>query len=133
SNVYDSDSSDESILHIRNVEVYKNEMLDEWWEEIKIGQSKLMCQLDTGARACVMSEKDLMKVEPSVKLKVTNKKLISYSKHQIKPRGSIHLRVQYKDIKLLVKSYIIEGDHVPVLSGATCKALNLVKRIHILD
>ena len=85
------------MLHIRNVKENKVDTVeDEWWETITIGDSKLLIQLDTGAKASVIAVSDLQKVAPCAKIQETDKRLVSYTQHQIVPKGTVTTRAQYK-------------------------------------
>ena len=68
---YDSDDSYEEVrtLSIRKVEIHREDQSsDDWWETLAVGRGTLRCQLDTGARASVMSKKDLQSVDPDAEL-----------------------------------------------------------------
>ena len=89
--------------------------------------------MDTGARANVISMKQLSTVAPDAKLQRTNKRLVTFSKHHIIPQGMVSLTTQYKEVKSEAKFYVIAQDQVTILSGETCRALGLVQRLHKMD
>ena len=60
---------------------------DEWCEFLEVGNSTLFCQLDTGAYASVINTTQLRQIATNSPIKKTKKTLVSYSQHQIKPKG----------------------------------------------
>ena len=143
----ETDSSDDEyqqaknlhLLHLKSLRIHEvgneNDMPreNEWWETVQVGHGRLQCQLDTGAQASVMTAKQLRSIAPDARIKKTHKRLVSYSQHQIVPRGCTTLKVKHKEKEIKVKFFIIDKAHNPILSGKVCKALNLVKRIHEID
>ena len=138
---YSSEESDSAesmnMIHIKSLKIQsvsgRKAGSDEWWETIQVGQAKLKCQLDTGARGNVMSYIHLRQVCKEPTLKETNKRLVSFSNQEIKPRGTIRLKLKYKGQVCEAKFYVIDGGMKPILSGETCKGLGLLERIHELD
>ena len=106
---------------------------DEWCEFLKVGNSTLFCQLDTGAYASVINTTQLRQIAPNAPIKKTKKTLVSYNQHQIKPKGYVTLPVRFKDKKLNVNFYVIDSKQKPILSGKVCQALELVQRVHKID
>ena len=143
----ETDSSDDDYQHARDLHLLHLKSLrihevdseaglqkdNEWWETVQVGRGTLQCQLDTGAQASVMTTKQLRSVAPDARIRKTRKRLVSYSQHQIMPRGCATLRVKHKQKEIKVKFFIIDQAQNPILSGKACKALNLVKRIHEID
>ncbi len=62
---------------------------------MEIGQGTLKCQLDTGAQATVLTTDQLKSVAPEARIRKTHKRLVSYSQHQILPRGYTTLKVKH--------------------------------------
>ena len=141
---YSSEESDSSnddyqyardlhLLHLKSLRIHEVESKTGWpkdqerWETVQIAQVKLRCQLDTGAQANVMTTKQLRNVAPNAQIKRTHKRLVSYSKHQIMPRGCAILRVKHKQKAMKVKFFIVDKAQNPILPGKACKVLNLVK------
>ena len=125
---------DMQILNFRTLKFHQVEEIscqrketEEWWETVPIGQRTLQCQLDTGAQASVLSTNQLRRVAPEARIKKTRKRLVSYSQHQILPRGCATLKVRHRDKEIKVKFFIIDKPQNPILSGKACKALNLIK------
>ena len=56
-----------------------------------MGNSSLHCHLDTGAYVSIIN---------TAQLKQTKKTLVSYSQHQITPKGYITLPVRFKNKEL---------------------------------
>ncbi len=127
------------LLHIRSLKFHQvnkescHPKDEEWWETVKIGQGTLKCQLDTGAQASVLITEQLKSVAPEARIRKTHKRLVSYSQHQIVPRGYTTLKVKHNAKQVKVNFFVIDEPQNPILSGKACKALNLVKRIHEID
>ena len=127
------------LLHIRSLKFHQvnkescHPKDEEWWETVEIGQGTLKCQLDTGAQASVLTTEQLKSVAPEARIRKTHKRLVSYSQHQIVPRGYTTLKVKHNAKQVKVKFFVTDKPQNPILSGKACKALNLVKRIHEID
>ena len=106
---------------------------DEWCEFLEVGNSTQFCQLDTGAYASVINTTQLRQIATNAPIKKTKKTLVSYSQHQIKPKGYVTLPVRFKDKKLNVNFYVIDSKQKPILSGKVCQALDLIQRVHKID
>jgi hypothetical protein len=137
-NDYLSEDNEESVrmLHIKGLDITTNSLQtedDEWWETVYIGKGQIRCQLDTGAKANVISKGQLDQVAPSAKLGKTSNRLVTFSKDRIVPIGKVQLTTRHKDTEILAKFYVIAQDQVTVLSGGTSRALGLIQRIHTLD
>ena len=91
-----------------------------------MGNSTLFCQLDTGAYASVINTTQLRQIAPTARIKKTKKTLVSYSQHQIKPKGYVTLPVRFKDKELNVNFYVIDSKQKPILSGN-----NLICKMHV--
>ena len=94
---------------------------DEWCEFLKVGNSTLFCQLDTGAYASVINTTQLRQIAPNAPIKKTKKTLVSYSQHQIKPKGYVTLPVRFKDKELNVNFYVIDSKQKKILSDKSVK------------
>ena len=130
---------DLQLLHVASLEINRiNDNQnpgekDEWCEFLKVGNSTLFCQLDTGAYASVINTTQLRQIAPNAPIKKTKKTLVSYSQHQIKPKGYVTLPVRFKDMELNVNFYVIDSKQKQILSGKVCQALGLVQRVHKID
>ena len=129
----DSRHSDQEILYIGKLTVGQKDNSEEWYETLNIGKGQLKCQLDTGAKACVITLSKLNSVASEVKLTKTHRRLVSFSGHQIVPKGSANLDMSFGNYRNRVKFYVIDGDQMPILSGEACKSLGLVQRVHQID
>ncbi|XP_031571382.1 uncharacterized protein LOC116305583 [Actinia tenebrosa] len=132
--VSEESSSDEDmkLLEVLSVNT-KNAKDNEWWETVEIGTSKVECQLDTGAKVCVVNLTQLYDIEPNAEITPTKKKLVSYSCHTITPHGYSCLEVRHRNTKCRLKFYIVDNSHKPILSAEACKVLGLIERIHSID
>ena len=105
---------------------------DEWFEDIKIGESVITFQLDTGAKCSTITWKDFQKLKSDVTLEDSDTTLWSYSGHQVHVKGKADLLCTYQDEVVGLKFYVVEAKTHSVLSGDACKKLKLVKRLHTI-
>ena len=118
---------DLQLLHVASLEINRiNDNQnpgekDEWCEFLKVGNSTLFCQLDTGAYASVINTTQLRQIAPNARVNKTKKTLVSYSQHQIKPKGYVTLPVRFKDKELNVNFYVIDSKQKQILSGKSVK------------
>lgn len=136
----DSESTDEDypqsdLLHVRTINTGE-QIEEDWLTTLKVGRSYLKFQIDTGARASVMSKQHLSQVCENVKLEPTLTRIVSYSDHVIVPLGTKTLTVKHKTVKVKVQFFIVEEDRMPIISGSASQELGLLKRLYkynILD
>ena len=103
SSVEEGAERDLKLLHVASLEI--NRINDnqnsgekgEWCEFLEVGNSTLFCQLDTGAYASVINTTQLRQIATNSPIKKTKKTLVSYSQHQVKPKGYVTLPVRFKD------------------------------------
>ena len=118
---------DLQLLHVASLEINRindnqnSGEKDEWCEFLKVGNSTLFCQLDTGAYTSVIKTTQLRQIAPNSRVKKTKKTLVSYSQHQIKPKGYVTLPVRFKDKELNVNFYVIDSKQKQILSGKSVK------------
>ena len=118
---------DLQLLHVASLEINRiNDNQnpgekDEWCEFLKVGNSTLFCELDTGAYASVINTTQRRQIAPNARVKKTRKTLASYSQHQIKPKGYVTLPVRFKDKELNVNFYVINSKQKQILSGKSVK------------
>ena len=107
---------------------------EQFYEVIEVEDTEVRFQLDSGAKANVMSLSTYnnLKRRPLAPLKTTNTVLISFSKHRLKPCGEVVLSAKYKDNAENVKFFVVESEVESVLSGNICVKLGLLKRVHQL-
>ena len=133
--VEDSDpesSESESPLFVYSVETKHVPEDEQFYETIEVEDTKVRFHLDSGAKANVMSMKTYsnLKRESLPLLKKTSTVLISFSKHKLKPRGTVVLTAKCKGKIKDVKFFAVEPEVESVLSGNTCVKLGLLKRVH---
>ena len=126
------DSDDYSSLFVYAVESTIPSEDEQFYEMVEVENIKVKFQLDSGAKANVMSFKthNSLKCTSLRPLKKTNTVLISFSKHKLKPFGEVVLKVKYKDHVEDVKFFVVESEVESVLSGNTCVKLGLLKRVY---
>jgi hypothetical protein len=119
----DSDSS----LFVYAIESTIPSEDEQFYETVDVENIKVKFQLDSGAKANVMSFKTYnnLKWTSLRPLKKTNTVLVSFSKHKLKPFGEVVLKVKED-----VKYFVVESEVESVLSGNTCVKLDLLKRVY---
>ena len=124
----DSDSS----LFVYAIESTIPSEDEQFYETVDVEKIKVKFQLDSGAKANVMSFRTYnnLKCTSLRPLKKTNTVLVSFSKHKLKPFGEVVLKVKYKDHTEDVKFFVVESEVESVLSGNTCVKLGLLKRVY---
>ena len=128
------DSEDDSPLFVYSAGSNNVPEDEQFYETVGVQGTQVRFQLDTGARANVMSLKTYsnLKRGPLPPLKETRTVLISFSRHKSKPRGEVVLTTRYKDKVENVKFFVGESEGGSVLSGNTCIKLGLLKRVYHL-
>ena len=83
---------------------------EQLYEVIEVEDTEVRFQLDSGAKANVMSLSTYnnLKRRPLAPLKTTNTVLISFSKHRLKPCGEVVLSAKYKDNVENAKFFVVE-------------------------
>ena len=130
--VEEAEDSDEELLVgcITSVNVVD---MGEWYEDLRIESKTVKFQLDTGAKANVISDKVVQDLDIECHYEKTLVKLKPYSGHQIPTKGVVTLPCEYKGQVLHVKFHVIEIEAPSVLSAQTCKEMGLLARIHSLQ
>ncbi|CAB4026715.1 Retrovirus-related Pol poly [Paramuricea clavata] len=120
----------EKKIHGMGKDSYSSEETDSSDDEYQQAKNLHLLHLKSLKIHEVDNEDDMPRDANWTQIKKTHKRLVSYSQHQIVPRGCTTLKVKHKEKEIKVKVFIIDKAHNPILSGKVCKALNLVKRIH---
>ena len=106
---------------------------DEQFHEVIVVEDTEVCfQLDSGAKANVMSPKTYNNLRRRPPLTKTKTVLISFSKHRLKPCGEVVLSAKYKDNVEDLQFFVVEAEVDSMLSGNICVKLGLLKRVHQL-
>ena len=105
---------------------------EQFHEVIVVEDTEVRFQLDSGAKANVMSLKTYNNLRQRPPLTKTKTVLISFSKHRLKPCGEVVLSAKYKDNVEDVQFFVVETEVESVLSGNICVKLGLLKRVHQL-
>ena len=128
------ESEEDSSLFVYSVESSCVTEDEQFYEEVEVEGTQVRFQLDSGAKANVMSRKTFnsLKFKPPPRLEKTNTVLISFSKYKLKPCGEVVLKTRYKDRIEDVKFFIVDPEVDSVLSRNTCVKLGLLKRVYHL-
>ena len=105
----------------------------EWCENLKIEDKVVKVQLDTGAKVNVISTKFLQDFASRYPFEKTQVKLKSYSGHQIPTKGVVTLPCECKGNTFQVNFHVVKMEAPTVLSAQTCKVLDLLVRVHLLQ
>lgn len=107
----------------------------EQYETLKVKNTYIHLQVDTGAKCNVLSSADLKKIDKNLKTVLTFSQLKSFYGHMdIRCPGTVLLPCVWKDAVLsYVKFYIIDQTVNPVLGADTCSVLGLVHRMHSIE
>ena len=128
---HEEESEDES-LYVYSVKSSSVPEDEQFYEVIMVEGTEVRFQLDSGAKANVMSRKTYENLSRKPPLTNTNTVLISFSKHRLTPCGEVVLSAKYKDNVEDVKFFVVEPEVESVLSGNICVKLGLIKRVHQL-
>lgn len=91
--------------------------------------SRVNCDLDTGAEACIIGYDflcEMMKTR-SPKLDQSNMRISDVSNQQIRVKGSVKIPSKLKKKVFYVRFQVVELNHGPLLSANACKTMGLVK------
>lgn len=103
----------------------------EWYETVKVKNTNIHFQLDTGAKCNVLSSADLKTRDKNLKVVPTFFSLKSLSGHYILFASTVILPYVWKDAMLpYVKFYIIDQTVNPVLGADTCSKLGPIQQTH---
>ena len=105
---------------------------NQFHEVIVVEDTEVHFQLDSGAKANVMSLKTYNNLRQRPPLTKMNTVLISFSKHRPNPCGEMVLSTKYKGNVEDVKFFVVEPEVESVLSGNISVKLRLLKRVHRL-
>ena len=94
---------------------------EQFHEVLVVENTEVRFQLDSGAKANVMSLKTYNNLRLRALLTKTNTVLISFSKHRLKPCGEVVLSTKYKDNVEDVKFFVVEAKVESVLSENMCQ------------
>ena len=128
----DQEQSEDDSLFVYSVKSSCVPEDEQFHEVIVLGDTEVRFQLDSGAKANVMSLKTYNNLRRRPPLTKTNTVLISFSKHRLKPCGEVVLSAKYKDNVEDVRFFVVEPEVESVLSGNICVKLGLLKRVHQL-
>ena len=128
------ESSEESILKIEEISTMESSgsrwfaTLSFYNEESK-QEVPLKCQLNTGATCNVLSQRDLSIItqDGTPPMETSKAKLKLFNGSFMKPLGLVRLKVVPGGQKEALKFQVVKGPNKPLLCGATCVKLRLLK------
>ena len=103
-------------------------MLSFYCEHNKL-ETKLKCQLDTGATCNVLSYIDLsiIKQDGNPQMESSKTKLKLFDGSLMKPLGEVNLQVIHGGQTRVLNFQVVSGTNKPLLSAETCQELGLLK------
>ena len=130
----DSSDSEESVLKVEDVSSVEScgnrwfAMLTFYCEHNKL-ETKLKCQLDTGATCNVISYRDLsiIKQDGNPQIEGSKTKLKLFDGSLMKSIGEVNLQVIHGGQPQVLKFQVFSGTNKPLLSAGTCQKLGLLK------
>ena len=138
---YSDDESDDSLYQLEEVGAITHHQSKQFFTVLQIqeatGETKIQCQLDTGATCNVMAINDLcyIKQQGDPQLDPSTAKLKLYDGSIIPVLGEVNLQCKTKEKKQGINFKIIPGKQKPLLSGRTCIQLGLISinNVHAID
>ena len=129
-----SSDSEESVLKVEDVSSIEScgnrwfAMLSFYCEHNKL-ETKLKCQLDTGATCNVLSYRDLsiIKQDGNPQMESSKAKLKLFYGSLIKPLGEVNLQVIHAGQTQVLNFQVVNGTNKPLLSAETFQKLGLLK------
>lgn len=106
---------------------------DKWIVPLEINGAVIPLKLDTGAKANLMSERDIrvMKVKPHVH--PNSVKLNAYNGQQIKTKGMCKPKVKIKEKEHQLMFVVVPDGHDSLLGDKACENLGLVRRVYCIN
>ena len=106
---------------------------DKWIVPLQINGAIIPLKLDTGAKANLMSEREIraMKVKPHIQ--PNSVKLNAYNGQQINTKGTCRLKVKLKDKEHQLVFVVVPDGHDSLLGDKACESLGLVKRVYCIN
>ncbi|XP_075150535.1 uncharacterized protein LOC142224639 [Haematobia irritans] len=124
------EEDDEDDLFIGVVDKKKN--VTEWNVEVTIKHQKIICQIDTGAQANIMSAKtaDMLKMKSFFK---TSVRIFTFSGERIPVLGTVDLDFIYKDELFNATFFIVNMECKNIIGIEMAVKMNLVKEINSIS
>ena len=130
----DNSDSEESVLKMEDISSVEScgnrwfAMLTFYCEHNKL-ETKLKCQLDTGATCNVISYRDLsiIKQDGNPQIESSKTKLKLFDGSLMKSLGEVNLQVIHGRQPQVLKFQVVSGTNKPLLSAETCQKLGLLK------
>ena len=137
---HESSDSEESVLKVEDISSIEScgnrwlATLSFYCEHYK-HETKLKCQLDTGATCNVLSYRDLsiIKQEGNPPMESSRTKLKLFDGPLMKPLGEVNLRVIHGGQVQVFKFQVVGGTNKPLLSADTCQKLGAQAEVLTLD
>ncbi|XP_054864601.1 uncharacterized protein K02A2.6-like [Amphiprion ocellaris] len=106
---------------------------DKWTETLQVNGALVTFKLDTGAKANLVSERDVkaMKIKPFISQ--NNSSLQAYNGQPIHTKGKCRLKVQVKGKYHNLMFIIVPEGHDSLLGDKACEKLGLVRRVYSIS
>lgn len=120
---------DDQYVHGVTVNTVLNNNDGCWFQNLKVENMAIRFKLDSGSEVNIIPLNIFKKFNKKFKLAVSSINLEAYGGFQIKPIGSVQLRIENKKEKLCQDFVVVDVLSHPILSLSTCVKLGLIKRI----
>ncbi|XP_037828511.1 uncharacterized protein K02A2.6-like [Lucilia sericata] len=105
----------------------------EWNVEVNINNNKIVCQVDTGAQANIMSFETINILNMKHMIKNTNVKIFTFSGELLKVLGFADLSVIYEGQIFNIKFYIVNIICRNIIGLESAIKLNLIRNINMIE
>lgn len=128
-----STDSDESAFMIEQVGSVHHNKKGQYFANLEFvsagGRVSLDCQLDTGATCNVITHRDVAIIQQNGEptLQPSSTRLKFYNGSLVPALGEYTAQCKYGDKTYTLDFKVMHGDQRPLLSGATCEALGVIK------
>lgn len=127
---YDEEEED---LFIGALSKTTNSTAAEWNIEVGIKNNKMVCQIDTGAQANIMSTYSINKLNIKCLLKKTKVNIFTFSGEKLSVVGSIDLKINHENQTYILKFFVVDMMCRNIIGLQSAIEMNLVKNVNILS
>lgn len=105
----------------------------EWNVEVTVNKKKIVCQIDTGAQANILSSEtaDMLKIKDI--LKNTSMRIFTFSGERIPVLGTVDLNIWYTNKNFNSKFFIVNIACKNIIGIETAIAMNLIKQVNSIS
>lgn len=105
----------------------------EWNVEVMVNSSKLICQIDTGAQANIISLKTAGLLNVNDLLRKTKVNIFTFSGEKLRVLGKIFLRVVFEEKMYLMKFFVVDINCNNIIGLQSARDMGLVRNVNVLS